>query len=118
MVCIGRPNRIHNLPPNVIRNNKYNILTFIPLVLFEQFSVFLNLIFLIMACSQFIEPLRVGYIYTYWAPLCFVIFITMLREAVDDIRRWCRDREVNNALYTKIVRKGQMTLTSSKIQVY
>lgn len=70
-----------------------------------------------MACSQFIEPLRVGYLYTYWAPLGFVIIVTMLREAVDDIRRWCRDREVNNALYTKIIRMGQTTLTSAKIQV-
>ncbi|VUZ54282.1 unnamed protein product [Hymenolepis diminuta] len=70
-----------------------------------------------MACSQFIEPLRVGYLYTYWAPLGFVIIVTMLREAVDDIRRWCRDREVNNTLYTKIIRMGQTTLTSAKIQV-
>ncbi|VDK37985.1 unnamed protein product [Taenia asiatica] len=86
-------------------------------VLFEQFSVFLNLIFLIMACSQFIEPLRVGYLYTYWAPLGFVVAVTMIREAVDDIRRWLRDREVNNALYTKVIRKGQVTLPSAKIQV-
>lgn len=70
-----------------------------------------------MACSQFIEPLRVGYLYTYWAPLGFVVAVTMIREAVDDIRRWLRDREVNNALYTKVIRKGQVTLPSAKIQV-
>ncbi|KAH9278326.1 putative phospholipid-transporting ATPase IIB [Echinococcus granulosus] len=117
MVCTGLPNRVRKFPPNVIKNQKYNIFTFIPLVLFEQFSVFLNLIFLIMACSQFIEPLRVGYLYTYWAPLGFVVAVTMIREAVDDIRRWLRDREVNNALYTKVIRKGQVTLPSAKIQV-
>lgn len=70
-----------------------------------------------MACSQFIEPLRVGHLYTYWAPLGFVITVTMIREAVDDIRRWLRDRDVNNTLYTKIIRKCQITLTSAKIQV-
>ncbi|KAM7534886.1 hypothetical protein Aperf_G00000113594 [Anoplocephala perfoliata] len=117
MVYIGRPTHIPNLPPNVIKNNKYNIFTFIPLVLFEQFSVFLNLIFLIMACSQFIEPLRVGHLYTYWAPLGFVIALTMIREAVDDIRRWLRDRDVNNTLYTKITRTGQVTLTGAEIKV-
>ncbi|VDD83642.1 unnamed protein product [Mesocestoides corti] len=117
VVCIGRPTRLQKLPPNVIRNQKYNVFSFIPYVLFEQFSVFLNLIFLIMACSQFIDPLRVGYLYTYWAPLGFVIAVTMIREAVDDIRRWMRDREVNNALYTKIIRGGRVTLASAKIQV-
>jgi len=38
-------------------------------VLFEQFKFFLNLFFLVMALSQFIPQLRVGYLYTYWAPL-------------------------------------------------
>jgi hypothetical protein len=38
-------------PENVIRNQKYSIITFIPLVLFEQFRVFLNLYFLVMACT-------------------------------------------------------------------
>lgn len=70
-----------------------------------------------MACSQFIEPLRVGYLYTYWAPLGFVVAVTMIREAIDDIRRYLRDREVNNALYTKIIRNGQVTLASAKIKV-
>ena len=84
-------------PPNVIRNQKYSALTFLPLVLYNQFKFFLNLYFLVMACSQFIPQLRIGYLYTYWCPLGFVISVTMVREAIDDIRRWQRDREVNSA---------------------
>nr|VZI44521.1 unnamed protein product [Spirometra erinaceieuropaei] len=116
MVNLGRPSKLAKYPPNVIRNQKYNVFSFIPLVLFEQFSVFLNLIFLIMACSQFIEALRVGYLYTYWAPLGFVLCVALIREAVDDIRRWRRDREVNNALYTKLMSSGKTLIPSSKIQ--
>ncbi|KAG8224007.1 hypothetical protein J437_LFUL001084 [Ladona fulva] len=56
-------------PPNVIRNQKYNVITFLPLVLFQQFKFFLNLYFLIMATSQFIPDIRIGYLYTYWGPL-------------------------------------------------
>ncbi|VDN45678.1 unnamed protein product [Dibothriocephalus latus] len=41
----------------------------------------------------------------------------MIREAVDDIRRWSRDREVNNALYTKLIATGKTLIPSSKIQV-
>lgn len=46
-------------PPNVIRNQKYNIITFLPVVLFNQFKFFLNLFFLLMACSQFIPQFKV-----------------------------------------------------------
>ena len=45
-------------PPNVIRNQKYSVVTFLPLVLYNQFKFFLNLFFLIMAVSQFIPQLR------------------------------------------------------------
>jgi phospholipid-translocating ATPase len=40
---------------------------------------------------------RIGYLYTYWVPLGFVMSVTLIREAIDDIRRWQRDREVNNS---------------------
>ena len=45
---------------NKISNTKYNIITFIPLVLLNQFKFFFNLFFLIIALTQFIPPLRVG----------------------------------------------------------
>lgn len=43
-------------------------------VLFEQFRFFLNFYFLLMAISQFVPEIRVGYLYTYWGPL--VSFLT------------------------------------------
>lgn len=105
-------------PKNLIRNQKYNFITFIPLVLFEQFRFFLNLYFLIMACTQFISILRIGPLYTYWAPLGFVLFITMLREAFDDIKRVHRDRELNSQMYTVLTDNGRKkNVPSSKLQV-
>ncbi|XP_076041480.1 putative phospholipid-transporting ATPase IIA isoform X2 [Oratosquilla oratoria] len=104
-------------PPNVIRNQKYNFFTFIPLVLFEQFKFFLNLYFLVMATSQFIPELRIGYLYTYWGPLGFVIVVTMIRELVDDIRRKQRDKEVNIQKYKKLGPNGIRNTTSANIKV-
>ncbi|XP_022108719.1 probable phospholipid-transporting ATPase IIB isoform X2 [Acanthaster planci] len=104
-------------PANKIRNQKYNIFTFWPLVLYNQFRLFLNLYFLIMAMSQFIPSLRIGYLYTYWAPLAFVIFVTVVREALDDFRRFCRDREVNSQQFLKLTRAGLVRVPSSEIQV-
>ena len=114
---IGKTHTATKYPSNAIRNQKYNVFTFIPCVLYEQFKFFLNFYFLVMACSQFIQEIRVGYLYTYWGPLTFVIFVTMCREAVDDIRRWKRDREINNQKYTKLTIRGQQQLASSKIKV-
>ncbi|KAI5635830.1 e1-E2 ATPase domain-containing protein [Phthorimaea operculella] len=90
-------------PANYVCNQKYNIITFLPLVLFEQFRFFLNLYFLVMAVSQFIPSIRIGYLYTYWGPLCFVLAVTLFREAVDDFRRYRRDKEVNRQRYERIV---------------
>ena len=93
------------------------MITFLPLVLFNQFKFFLNLYFLVMACSQFIPQLRIGYLYTYWGPLGFVISVTMIREAIDDIRRWQRDREVNSTRYSKLTERGWVSVTSSQLKV-
>ncbi|KAK6616842.1 ATP synthase subunit 9 [Polyplax serrata] len=90
-------------PPNLIRNQKYNLVTFIPLVLFQQFRFFLNFYFLIMALSQFIPDVRIGYLYTYWGPLTFVIIVTMIREAIDDLRRYKRDKDVNSQKFRKLL---------------
>ena len=56
-------------------------------VLYNQFKFFLNMFFLIMALSQFIPQLQIGYLYTYWGPLGFVLAVTTVREAIDDFRR-------------------------------
>ncbi|XP_034823898.1 probable phospholipid-transporting ATPase IIB [Maniola hyperantus] len=91
-----------DFPPNHVCNQKYNIITFLPIVLFEQFRFFLNLYFLVMAVSQFIPSIRIGYLYTYWGPLCFVLAVTLFREAIDDFRRYRRDKEVNRQRYERI----------------
>jgi phospholipid-translocating ATPase len=82
---------------NKLNNTKYNLLSFIPVVLFNQFKFFYNLFFLLISLSQFIPPLKVGFLITYIAPLGFVLVITLFKEAVDDISRYRKDKELNNA---------------------
>jgi phospholipid-translocating ATPase len=43
-----------------VRNQKYNVVSFLPLVLYEQFKFFFNLYFLLVALSQVIPALRIG----------------------------------------------------------
>uniref|UniRef100_A0A673HQ58 Phospholipid-transporting ATPase n=1 Tax=Sinocyclocheilus rhinocerous TaxID=307959 RepID=A0A673HQ58_9TELE len=81
------------------------------LVLYQQFKFFLNLYFLVVACSQFVPSLKIGYLYTYWAPLGFVLAVTMVREAVDEVRRCRRDKEMNSQLYSKLTVRGDHNVT-------
>jgi hypothetical protein len=47
-------------PANITRNQKYSIVSFIPVVFYEQFKFFFNLYFLLVALSQFIPALKIG----------------------------------------------------------
>jgi hypothetical protein len=49
-----------SFPKNEVRNQKYSVLSFVPVVLFEQFQYFFNFYFLVVALSQFIPILQVG----------------------------------------------------------
>lgn len=72
-----------------------------------------------MALSQFIPDVKIGYLYAYWVPLCFVLFVALCREAVDDIRRYKRDKEVNNQKYYRLVKglENPELVPSSKLRV-
>lgn len=87
-------------PANAVSNAKYTPWSFLPRTLYNEFSFFINMYFLLVALSQIIKPLRLGYLSTYIAPLAFVISITLAKEALDDIARRRRDAEANSEGYT------------------
>lgn len=89
------------------------MITLIPVVLFHQFKMFYNFFFLAIAASQFIPALKVGFLFTYVAPLVFVLAITIIKEAVDDIQRMNKDRELNNTKYEKLKKDGSFQNTTS-----
>uniref|UniRef100_A0A8B9WS99 P-type phospholipid transporter n=1 Tax=Bos mutus grunniens TaxID=30521 RepID=A0A8B9WS99_BOSMU len=106
-VWLGHPEkRDQRYPRNVINNQKYNFFTFLPGVLFNQFKYFFNLYFLLLACSQFVPEMRLGALYTYWVPLGFVLAVTIIREAVEEIRCYMRDKEVNSQVYSRLTARG------------
>lgn len=92
----------HSFFTNSIKNQKYNILTFIPFVILAQFSIFSNQFYLVLIISQFFEPFKVGFLIGYLSPLVFVIIVTLIKEGRDDFMRYRRDKEINNTKYTRI----------------
>ncbi|KAG9302506.1 hypothetical protein G9A89_007210 [Geosiphon pyriformis] len=103
--------------PNVVRNQKYNVITFFPLILYQQFHIFINLYFLLVALSQFVPSLKIGYIVTYFGPLCFVLAVTIGKEALDDWKRHKRDTENNSQKYQVLTKNGIKPVPSSRLRV-
>lgn len=86
-------------PPNIVSNHKFTPLTFLPLTLYHEFSYFFNLYFLLVALSQIIPVLRIGFLSSYIVPLVFVLCVTLGKEALDDLARRRRDAEANGEGY-------------------
>lgn len=94
---------------NLVSNAKYSPVTFVPVVLYEQFKFFFNLYFLLVALSQIVPQLRIGYLLSYVVPLAFVLVVTMAKEAGDDIARRRRDMEQNNEQFEVLNRPSPVT---------
>jgi len=88
---------------NKEENNKFNVITFFPKTLFNQFRQFGNFFYLLMSISQFFPELAVGFLFTYISPLAFVIAVSMGKELYDDINRRIQDKKTNSAKITVIV---------------
>ena len=82
---------------NHISTAKYNIFTFLPKFLFEQFSKYANLFFLFTAIIQQIPNISPTNRFTTIVPLLIVLFVSAIKEQVEDYRRKSSDRSLNNS---------------------
>lgn len=73
--------------------------------------------YLLVAISQFIPVLQIGYVFTSVAPLVMVLTITMAKEAYDDYKRMRRDRSLNNESILHLTSKGFVSIPASKLEV-
>lgn len=80
---------------NHVSTAKYNIATFLPKFLFEQFSKFANIFFLFTAGLQQIPGLSPTNRYTTIGPLIVVLMVSAGKELVEDYRRKQADRALN-----------------------
>lgn len=87
------------------------------MVLITQFCLFSNQFYLLMAISQFFDELKVGFLFSYIAPLAFVLLIVFIKEALDDIYRYKRDQETNNSEYNKITLQGIKRIKARDIKI-
>ncbi|XP_047289045.1 putative phospholipid-transporting ATPase IM isoform X12 [Homo sapiens] len=81
---------------NRIHTSKYNILTFLPINLFEQFQRVANAYFLCLLILQLIPEISSLTWFTTIVPLVLVITMTAVKDATDDYFRHKSDNQVNN----------------------
>ncbi|XP_060272470.1 phospholipid-transporting ATPase IK isoform X21 [Ovis aries] len=81
---------------NVIHTAKYNVFSFLPLNLYEQFHRFSNLYFLLIILLQGIPEISTLPWFTLFVPFVCLLTIRAIRDLVDDIGRHRSDKIVNN----------------------
>uniref|UniRef100_A0A3Q3XA32 Phospholipid-transporting ATPase n=1 Tax=Mola mola TaxID=94237 RepID=A0A3Q3XA32_MOLML len=81
---------------NAIKTAKYNIFTFFPLNLFEQLQRLANIYFLFLMVLQTIPQVSSLPWFTTAVPVIFIMSITAVKDASDDIKRHKSDAQVNN----------------------
>ncbi|XP_051999807.1 phospholipid-transporting ATPase ID isoform X2 [Xyrauchen texanus] len=81
---------------NCIMTSKYNVITFLPVNLFEQFQEVANTYFLFLLILQLIPQISSLSWFTTIVPLVLVLSITAVKDATDDYFRHKSDNQVNN----------------------
>lgn len=80
---------------NWVSTTKYNLATFFPKALYEQFRRMANVYFL-LACALSLTPVSPFSASSLIAPLVFVVGVSMVKEAIEDWHRFVQDKEINN----------------------
>ncbi|XP_058870812.1 phospholipid-transporting ATPase IC [Acipenser ruthenus] len=81
---------------NVIRTRKYNVLTFLPFNLYEQFQRVANVYFLLMVILQGVPAISTLPWHTTMIPLIMVLATRGVKDIMDDMARYRSDNEINN----------------------
>ncbi|AQK84042.1 Putative phospholipid-transporting ATPase 9 [Zea mays] len=101
VVYVNEPDRLEeegfSYLLNEVSTTKYNLATFLPKSLFEQFRRVANFYFLVSGILA-LTPLAPYTAVSALAPLCVVIVATMAKEGVEDWRRKQQDHELNNRI--------------------
>ena len=81
---------------NYISTTKYNFATFLPKFLFEQFSKYANLFFLFTSIIQQVPHVSPTNRYTTIGTLIVVLFVSAIKEILEDLKRANADKGLNN----------------------
>ncbi|KAK2466656.1 hypothetical protein APHAL10511_000914 [Amanita phalloides] len=102
----GRPIPEYVYTPNQVITSKYNLITFIPRNLLEQFRRVANLFFLAIAVIQFFRVFSTIAPGVAILPLAFIVAVTALKDGYEDFKRHQADSRVNQSTAWVLVGGG------------
>ncbi|KAM7269267.1 hypothetical protein ACFE04_024764 [Oxalis oulophora] len=101
---------------NSISTTKYNVLTFLPKGLFEQFRRVANLYFLMISILSTTPVSPVNPI-TNVVPLSLVLFVSLVKELFEDWKRFQNDMTINNNVIDVLQDQNWVSIPWKKLQV-
>ncbi|CAF1363208.1 unnamed protein product, partial [Rotaria sordida] len=105
----------HKSQTNCIRTTRYNILTFIPKNLFEQFHRVANIYFAVLIGLNWVPMINALAKTVAFIPLTVILVITGVKDLVEDLKRWRSDAKINKQL-TEVYDKTSRTFVQCKWQ--
>ena len=79
---------------NIVKTNRYNPFTFLPLTLFENFRSLANIFFLASVIISFLPYSPVSAIFVL-VPLLFVLAVSIIKAGVEDLIKHHEDKKAN-----------------------
>lgn len=109
-------NQLSNFQGNSVSTTKYNILTFLPKGLFEQFRRVANLYFLMISVLS-TTPISPVSPITNVVPLSLVLCASLIKEAFEDWKRFANDKVVNSTPVEVLQDSRWIKIPWKKLQV-
>ncbi|URE36999.1 ATPase, class [Musa troglodytarum] len=109
-------NFIARFKSNSISTTKYNVLTFLPKGLFEQFRRVANLYFLMISILS-TTPISPVSPVTNVVPLSLVLLVSLIKEAFEDWKRLENDNSINNTAVDVLQGQNWENMPWRKLQV-
>ncbi|VDO36795.1 unnamed protein product [Onchocerca flexuosa] len=104
IIYVNQTSQPEKYRSNAISTTKYNIFSFIPRFLKEQFRRYSNVFFLVIALLQQIPDISPTGRFTTAGPFLIILSVSAIKEIFEDIKRRKSDQTVNN--YYAAVLKG------------
>lgn len=82
---------------NLVKNTKYTIFSFIPILVFNQFRHFMNLFFLVLAIIQLWIP--VNPFFPNFLPIFIILSLSFIREFMGEWKTAKKDSEINGEIF-------------------
>ncbi|MCJ1397509.1 hypothetical protein MMC11_000702 [Xylographa trunciseda] len=112
----GRP--IAHFTRNKIRTSKYTPLSFVPKNLWYQFHNIANIYFLILIILDFFPIFGGADPGLNAVPLLFILFVTAVKDAIEDWRRTVLDNELNNSPVHRLVDWNNVNTSEDRISLW